>query len=81
MTTTVASAVATPAATATATADTTGLLVAAVRAGRTAEVVALLDGMTDAQRRAAFPELKAVRQELRTARWSADSRRDRKSVV
>lgn len=75
MTTTVASAVATPAATATATADTTGLLVAAVRAGRTAEVVALLDGMTDAQRRAAFPELKAVRQELRTARWSADSRR------
>ncbi|GAA4602308.1 DUF6493 family protein [Streptomyces violaceoruber] len=75
MTTTVASAVVTPAATATATADTTGLLVTAVRAGRTAEVVALLDGMTDAQRRAAFPELKAVRQELRTARWSADSRR------
>lgn len=37
--------------------------------------MALLDGMTDAQRRAAFPELKAVRQELRTARWSADSRR------
>ncbi|MFF0699654.1 DUF6493 family protein [Streptomyces tendae] len=70
-----ATATGTATATATATGDTTGLLVGAVRAGRTAEVVALLDGMTDAQRRACFPELKAVRQELRTARWSAESRR------
>ncbi|MYS55334.1 hypothetical protein GTW46_35695, partial [Streptomyces sp. SID6013] len=85
MTTTVtaASAVATAAATATATAtatvaadtDTAGLLVAAVRAGRTAEVVSLLDGMTDTERRACFPRLKALRQELRTERWSAESRR------
>ncbi|CAL9375857.1 DUF7825 domain-containing protein [Streptomyces sp. enrichment culture] len=79
MTTTVtaASAVATATATATVAADTdtAGLLVAAVRAGRTAEVVSLLDGMTDTERRACFPRLKALRQELRTERWSAESRR------
>ncbi|MGW7336326.1 DUF7825 domain-containing protein [Streptomyces sp. NPDC054808] len=67
------------AATATATTatstDTAGLLVEAVRAGRTAEVVSLLDGMTDTERRACFPELKALRQELRTERWSEESRR------
>ncbi|KPC70605.1 hypothetical protein ADL35_37310 [Streptomyces sp. NRRL WC-3753] len=60
--------------TGTGTAEATGLLMGAVRAGRTAEVVSLLDGMTDAERRACFPGLKAVRQELRAARWSAESR-------
>ena len=50
-------------------------LMDAVRAGRTAEVVSLLDGMTDAERRACFPELKALRKELRTDQWSSGSRR------
>jgi hypothetical protein len=50
-------------------------LLDAVRAGRTAEVVRLLDGMTDAERRAHFPELKELRKELRGARWTAESRR------
>ncbi|MFF8595938.1 DUF6493 family protein [Streptomyces sp. NPDC015220] len=50
-------------------------LLEAVRAGRTAEAVNLLDGMTDAERRAEFPALKALRKELRAARWDADSRR------
>ncbi|MFB6548619.1 DUF6493 family protein [Streptomyces sp. NPDC056405] len=59
----------------TATTATTSVLVGAVRAGRTADVVSLLDGMTDAERRSCFPELKALRKELRAARWSAESRR------
>ncbi|GGS97764.1 DUF7824 domain-containing protein [Streptomyces chromofuscus] len=46
-----------------------------VRAGRTVEVVGLLDGMTDAERRSCFPELKALRKELRAAPWEADARR------
>ncbi|MGV9346036.1 DUF7824 domain-containing protein [Streptomyces spiralis] len=50
-------------------------LIEAVRAGRTAEVVGLLDGMTDAERRAQSPALKALRKELRSARWDAASRR------
>ncbi|MFE7234044.1 DUF6493 family protein [Streptomyces sp. NPDC057596] len=50
-------------------------LTEAVRAGRTAEVVGLLDAMTDAGRRAFFPELKALRKELRATRWDAPSRR------
>ncbi|KAB2971549.1 hypothetical protein F8R89_05495 [Streptomyces sp. SS1-1] len=50
-------------------------LVEAVRAGRSAEVVSLLDGMTDAERRAEFPELRAVRKELRAEPWSAEARR------
>jgi hypothetical protein len=50
-------------------------LMAAVRAGRTAEAVGLLDGMTDAERRACFPELRALRKELRAAPWDAASRR------
>ncbi|MFD8609777.1 DUF6493 family protein [Streptomyces sp. NPDC059631] len=50
-------------------------LMDAVRAGRTAETVALLDGMTDAERRAEFPALKELRKELRAARWGAESRR------
>jgi hypothetical protein len=50
-------------------------LMDAVRAGRTAEVVSLLDGMTDAERRACFPALKALRKELRADQWSAESGR------
>ncbi|MFJ8199676.1 DUF6493 family protein [Streptomyces sp. NPDC096152] len=50
-------------------------LIEAVRAGRTAEVVGLLDGMTDTERRSAFPELKALRKELRPVRWDAGARR------
>ncbi|MFJ1970296.1 DUF6493 family protein [Streptomyces sp. NPDC087903] len=50
-------------------------LLEAVRAGRTAEVVSLLDGMTDAERRSFFPELRALRKELRSDQWNAASRR------
>ncbi|MDN3027711.1 DUF6493 family protein [Streptomyces sp. S.PB5] len=50
-------------------------LIEAVRGGRTAEVVGLLDGMTDAERRAFFPELKELRKELRADRWDAPARR------
>ncbi|GAA3836583.1 DUF6493 family protein [Streptomyces coacervatus] len=50
-------------------------LMDAVRAGRTAEVVGLLDELTDAERRPLFAELKALRKELRAAPWDADSRR------
>lgn len=49
-------------------------LLEAVRAGRTAEVVGLLDGLTDAERRAFLPELKDLRKELRTAPWGHPSR-------
>ncbi|MEU8985755.1 DUF6493 family protein [Streptomyces sp. NPDC048558] len=49
-------------------------LMEAVRTGRTAEVVSLLDGMTDAERRAVFPELKALRKELRADQWTAQAR-------
>lgn len=51
------------------------VLVNAVRAGRTAEAVSLLDGMTETERRAAFPELKALRKELRADRWSPEATR------
>lgn len=50
-------------------------LLETVRNGRTAETVTLLDGMTDAERRALVPELKALRSELRSAPWNAASRR------
>ncbi|WP_405917690.1 DUF6493 family protein [Streptomyces sp. NBC_00728] len=49
-------------------------LLNAVRAGRTAEAAGLLDGMTDAERRACLPALKELRKELRTAPWNAGSR-------
>jgi hypothetical protein len=49
-------------------------LMEAVRAGRTAEVVGLLDGLTDAERRAFLPELKDLRKELRTAPGGHPSR-------
>ncbi|GGJ53321.1 DUF7824 domain-containing protein [Streptomyces brasiliensis] len=44
-------------------------LIEAVRAGRTDETLRLLEGMTDAGRRAALPELKALRKEMRGAPW------------
>ncbi|MFE6176676.1 DUF6493 family protein [Streptomyces sp. NPDC056464] len=50
-------------------------LMDAVRAGRTAEVVSLLDGMTDAERRAFFPQLKELRKELRADQWTSQARR------
>ncbi len=50
-------------------------LLDAVRAGRMPEMVDLLGEMTDAERRAVFPELKALRKELRKAPWNAASRR------
>ncbi|MBK3574248.1 hypothetical protein JHN63_10510 [Streptomyces sp. MBT65] len=46
-----------------------------VRAGRTADALGLLDGLTDAERRAYQPELKALRKELRKAPWEGSSRR------
>jgi hypothetical protein len=50
-------------------------LMEAVRAGHTAEVVSLLDGMTDGERRSYLPELRALRKELRADQWNAASRR------
>ncbi|MFD8999678.1 DUF6493 family protein [Streptomyces sp. NPDC059582] len=50
-------------------------LMDAVRAGRTADVVRLLDGMTDAERRAVLPGLKALRKELRPVRWEREAMR------
>ncbi|MFE0515197.1 DUF6493 family protein [Streptomyces sp. NPDC058964] len=47
----------------------------AVRAGRVAEVVQLLDGMPDSERRSLVPELQALRKELRAAPWDGGSRR------
>ncbi|MFH8392229.1 DUF6493 family protein [Streptomyces sp. NPDC018036] len=49
-------------------------LLKAVRAGRTVEATGLLDGMTDAERRACLPALKELRKELRSAPWNAASR-------
>ncbi|MEV5528857.1 DUF7824 domain-containing protein [Streptomyces prunicolor] len=50
-------------------------LVEAVRAGRTAEALGLLDGLTDTERRVFLPELKKLRKELRKAPWDEPSRR------
>lgn len=47
----------------------------AVRAGRIDEVVGLLDGMTDAERRAFVPELKELRKAHRPDRWSENGHR------
>ncbi|MFF3877744.1 DUF6493 family protein [Streptomyces sp. NPDC001978] len=44
-------------------------LIEAVRAGRTDETLRLLGELTDAERRARLPELKALRKEMRTAEW------------
>ncbi|MZD05064.1 hypothetical protein GTW43_08185, partial [Streptomyces sp. SID5785] len=53
----------------------TQALLTAVRAGRVTEVTDLLDGLTDAERRACLPGLKEMRKELRAERWGADARR------
>lgn len=50
-------------------------LMEAVRSGRTDVAVGLLDGLTDAERRAFLPELKELRKELRKAPWEEPSRR------
>ncbi|MGI5452896.1 DUF6493 family protein [Streptomyces sp. CA-249302] len=50
-------------------------LMESVRAGRTPEVVSLLDEMTDTERRSLLPELTALRKELRAAPWEAPARR------
>ncbi|MEV2233070.1 DUF6493 family protein [Streptomyces phaeochromogenes] len=52
-----------------------GALLGAVRAGRMGEAAGLLDGMTDAERRACLPALKDLRKELRAAPWDAASRK------
>ncbi|MET7480481.1 DUF6493 family protein [Streptomyces sp. NPDC005648] len=50
-------------------------LMDAVRAGRTPEVIGLLDEMTDGERRSVLPELQALRKELRASPWEAGARR------
>jgi hypothetical protein len=50
-------------------------LMEAVRGGQTAEALGLLDGLTDSERRAFLPELKALRKELRKAPWEEPARR------
>ncbi|MFI7342923.1 DUF6493 family protein [Streptomyces sp. NPDC050085] len=47
----------------------------AVRAGRLAELADLLDGLTDPERRACLPALKALRKELRAEPWGAPAAR------
>ncbi|MGW0711136.1 DUF6493 family protein [Streptomyces sp. NPDC002643] len=48
-------------------------LIAAVRAGNVSDVVALVDGMTDAERRACMPGLKDLRKRLRADFWGPDA--------
>ncbi|MGX2998485.1 DUF6493 family protein [Streptomyces sp. JNUCC 64] len=56
--------------------DTTaGELLAAVRLGRLQAVTTLLPRMPKSERRAALPELKALRKELRQSAWSDPSRK------
>lgn len=50
-------------------------LVRAVRAGDLSDLVALVDGMTDAERRACMPELKRLRKELRAESWGSRAQR------
>ncbi|GHE35962.1 DUF7824 domain-containing protein [Streptomyces capitiformicae] len=50
-------------------------LIKAVRAGSTGDVVILVDGMTDAERRACMPELKELRKTLRPDPWSPQAQR------
>ncbi|MFI7009330.1 DUF6493 family protein [Streptomyces sp. NPDC050145] len=52
-----------------------GTLLAAVRAGRVAEVTDLLDGLSDAERRACLPGLKELRKELREGPWDSEARK------
>ncbi|MGW1667924.1 DUF7824 domain-containing protein [Streptomyces sp. NPDC002324] len=50
-------------------------LIGAVRAGATSEVIALVDGMTDTERRACMPELKRLRGQLRAESWQFPAQR------
>ena len=50
-------------------------LIRAVRAGNLSDLVALVDGMTDAERRACVPELKQLRKELRAEPWQFPAQR------
>ncbi|MFD9116198.1 DUF7824 domain-containing protein [Streptomyces bottropensis] len=50
-------------------------LIGAVRAGAMSEVIALVDGMTDAERRACVPELKRLRGQLRAESWQFPAQR------
>ncbi|MGW7383538.1 DUF7824 domain-containing protein [Streptomyces sp. NPDC054794] len=50
-------------------------LLEAVRAGRTDEALRLVERLTDSERRAALPELKELRKELRAAPWERATRR------
>nr|WP_308010717.1 DUF6493 family protein [Streptomyces sp. AC495_CC817] len=53
----------------------TQTLLRAVRAGKVSDVVALVDGMTDTERRACVPELKQLRRELRAEPWRSPAQR------
>ncbi|MFF7388230.1 DUF6493 family protein [Streptomyces scabiei] len=53
----------------------TQTLIRAVRAGKVSDVVALVDGMTDTERRACVPELKQLRRELRAEPWRSPAQR------
>ncbi|MEU1460858.1 DUF6493 family protein [Streptomyces sp. NPDC005727] len=56
-------------------------LMEAVRAGRTAETLRVVRGMTDAERRACLPGLKALRKELRElSPWDSRSQRVRPAL-
>ncbi|MEU1556810.1 DUF6493 family protein [Streptomyces scabiei] len=50
-------------------------LITAVRAGAMSDVIALVDGMTDAERRACMPELRRLRGELRAESWQFPAQR------
>ncbi|EKX63079.1 DUF6493 family protein [Streptomyces ipomoeae] len=54
---------------------TSEALITAVRAGNPSDVLALVDGMTDAERRACMPELKELRKKLRPEPWSSPAQR------
>ncbi|WP_319054476.1 DUF7824 domain-containing protein [Streptomyces europaeiscabiei] len=50
-------------------------LIRAVRSGNLSDLVALVDGMTDAERRACMPELRQLRKELRAEDWQFPAQR------
>lgn len=50
-------------------------LISAVRSGNLSDLVALVDGMTDGERRACMPELRQLRKELRAEPWDFRAQR------
>jgi hypothetical protein len=50
-------------------------LISAVRSGKLSVLVALVDGMTDGERRACMPELRQLRKELRAESWGFRAQR------